>query len=164
MLGGFGQRPLRSDQVRIPGREMLLTQSQAGPLLSEGVTMAVEEGEVVLKVLPDVGDDQRLGVGDALGDFGIRVVQPHMTAGYALRRGVAMEYDGLQAVQRQSLVHPVSVGAEVRDEVRCLAAQTGVSCGVGHIVSATFHFLRSGEVTCIIHINPIKSRHHRVSI
>ena len=116
--------------------------------------MAVEEGEVILQVLPDVRDDQRLGVGDALGDFGIRVVQPHMTAGYALCRGVAMEYDGLQAVQRQLLVHPVSVGAEVRDEVRCLAAQTGVSCGVGHIVSATFHFPR-GEVTCIIHINPI---------
>jgi len=126
--------------------------------------MAVEEGEVVLKVLSDVRDDQRLGVGDALGDFGIRMVQPHMTAGYALRRGVAMEYDGLQAVQRQSLVHPVSVGAEVRDEVRCLAAQTGVSCGVGHIVSATFHFPRTGEITCIIHINSIKSRHHCVSI
>ena len=115
--------------------------------------MTVEEGEVVLHVISYVRDDQRLSVGDALGNFWIRVVKPHMSAGNALRRGVAMEHDGLQAVQRQSLVHPVAVGAEVRDEVCCLAAQTGVSCRVGHIVSATFRFPCSGEVTYSIHIN-----------
>jgi len=84
---------MASDQVRIPGREVLLTQAKARPLLAERIAMTVKEGEVVLQMLPDVCDDQCLRMGDTLGNFGIWVVQPHMTAANAQRRGVAVEHN-----------------------------------------------------------------------